>query len=107
MIYKGFTEPTRRVADTCCVDENGDDDKKARILVVEDEEAIRRGLCDVLAYHGHAPIAAENGERGLELATGGDFALLLLDLMLPGLSGLEICRRLKADSSLRATISAS
>jgi two-component system response regulator RegX3 len=77
------------------VDENGDDDKKARILVVEDEEAIRRGLCDVLAYHGHAPIAAEDGERGLELATSGDFALLLLDLMLPGLSGFDVCRELR------------
>ncbi|MEZ4289031.1 MAG: response regulator transcription factor [Myxococcota bacterium] len=76
--------------------EQPDDDKKARILVVEDEEAIRRGLCDVLAYHGHAPIEAATGDRGLELALGGEFSLVLLDIMLPGRSGYEVCRELRA-----------
>jgi len=95
MIYKGFTEAARRVADNPFVGEQRDDDNKTRILVVEDEEAIRRGLCDVLAYHGHAPIEAEDGERGLELALGGGFALLLLDIMLPGRSGFEVCRELR------------
>jgi two-component system response regulator RegX3 len=77
------------------VGEPGDDDKKARILVVEDEEAIRRGLCDVLAYHGHAPTEAEDGERALELACNGEFALVLLDIMLPGHSGFDVCRALR------------
>lgn len=72
-----------------------DDDKKARILVVEDEEPIRRGLCDVLAYHGHAPVEAEDGRVGLELALGGGFALVLLDIMLPGRSGFDVCRELR------------
>jgi two-component system response regulator RegX3 len=77
------------------VGEHGDDQHKARILVVEDEEAIRRGLCDVLAYHGHTPTSAEDGERGLELATGGGFVLVILDIMLPGRSGFDVCRTLR------------
>jgi len=77
------------------VGETADDSKKLRILVVEDEAAIRRGLCDVLAYHGHAPIAAEDGEQGLALASEGGFALLLLDIMLPGRSGFDVCRTLR------------
>ena len=46
-----------------------------RILVVEDEEAIRGGLADVLAYHGYAPTAVETGEEGLELGLRQRFAL--------------------------------
>ena len=45
-----------------------DDSLKRTILVVEDEEAIRRGLCDVLAYQGYAPNGIETGEEGLREA---------------------------------------
>ncbi len=68
---------------------------KARILVVEDEESIRGGLCDVLVYHGWLPTAVESGEEGLEKGLAEKFDLVLLDLMLPGLSGLDVCRRLR------------
>ncbi len=68
---------------------------KARILVVEDEESIRGGLCDVLVYHGWDPAAVESGEEGLERGLGEKFDLVILDLMLPGLSGLDVCRRLR------------
>ncbi len=68
---------------------------KARILVVEDEESIRGGLCDVLVYHGWQPTAVESGEEGLEQGLGKKFDLVILDLMLPGLSGLDVCRRLR------------
>ncbi len=68
---------------------------KARILVVEDEESIRGGLCDVLVYHGWQPTAVESGEEGLEKGLGERFDLVILDLMLPGLSGLDVCRRLR------------
>lgn len=68
---------------------------KARILVVEDEESIRGGLCDVLVYHGFEPAAVESGEEGLERGLGEKFDLVILDLMLPGLSGLDVCRRLR------------
>ncbi len=68
---------------------------KARILVVEDEESIRGGLCDVLVYHGWEPAAVESGEEGLERGLREKFDLVILDLMLPGLSGLDVCRRLR------------
>lgn len=68
---------------------------KLKVLVVEDEDSIRDGLCDVLVFHGYAPEAVETGELGLQRALEGAFDLVLLDLMLPGLSGLEVCRRLR------------
>jgi two-component system response regulator RegX3 len=70
---------------------------KPRILVVEDETNIREGVCDVLAYHGYDPDAVGSGELGLSRALGGDYALLILDVMLPGLSGLEVCERVRAE----------
>jgi DNA-binding response OmpR family regulator len=66
------------------------------ILVVEDEPAIRTGICDLLAYHGYRPIGVGEGNRGLELALADDHALVILDVMLPGLDGFEICTRLRA-----------
>ena len=66
-----------------------------RVLVVEDEAAIRSGLCDVLAFHGYAPIGVERGDDGLAAGLGGDFALVILDLMLPGASGFEVCEKLR------------
>jgi two-component system response regulator RegX3 len=69
--------------------------KKPRILVVEDEANIRSGLCDLLAYHGYDPRGVESGEEGLECALGESFDLVILDLMLPGLSGLDVCRELR------------
>jgi two-component system response regulator RegX3 len=69
---------------------------KRAILVVEDEPAICSGLCDVLAYHGHAPIGVASGEDGLRHASDGRFALVLLDVMLPGMDGFAICRELRA-----------
>ncbi|MEE8523672.1 MAG: response regulator transcription factor [Thermoanaerobaculia bacterium] len=70
---------------------------KLRILVVEDEESIRGGLCDVLAYHGYSPTAVETGEEGLEVGRSEELALVILDLMLPGIHGLEVCRRLRGE----------
>ncbi len=67
----------------------------ARILVIEDEPAIRTGVCDVLAYHGHEPVGVESGDDGLTRALAEDFALVVLDVMLPGLSGLEVCSQLR------------
>ena len=64
--------------------------------MVEDEPAIRAGICDLLAYHGHQPIGVGEGPRGLELALASDHALVILDVMLPGLDGFEICTRLRA-----------
>ncbi len=66
-------------------------DSKARILIVEDEAAIRTGLCDVLVYHGFDVDAVADGDEGLGMALSGRYDLLLLDVMLPGRDGFSIC----------------
>jgi DNA-binding response OmpR family regulator len=61
-----------------------------RILIIEDDAAIRRGLADALAFSGFEVLQASNGTQGLEVALQASFELLLLDLILPGCSGFEI-----------------
>jgi DNA-binding response OmpR family regulator len=67
-----------------------------RVLVVEDELGLREGLRDLLEGDGHAVTAAADGTSGAELGTREPFELVVLDLMLPGLDGLHVCRRLRA-----------
>jgi len=76
----------------------------APILVVEDEAAIRDGLCDVLTYHRYQPTAVDNGEDGLRLALVGDYALVVLDIMLPGMSGFDVCGALRAQRPRQAIL---
>jgi two-component system response regulator RegX3 len=66
------------------------------ILVVEDELALREGLRDLLVGDGHAVDFADNGRTGLEKGLAQAFDLVVLDLMMPGLDGVEVCRRLRA-----------
>lgn len=73
----------------------------ARILVVEDEADIRQVLAYNLGQAGHEVLVAERGETGMALAREQRPDLILLDLMLPDVSGLEICRGLKGDAVLR------
>lgn len=68
---------------------------KPAVLVVEDEESIRRGLCDVLAFRGYAPEGVERGDEGLRRGLSRQHALVLLDVMLPGLNGFDVCRELR------------
>ena len=69
---------------------------KQPVLVIEDEAAICTGLCDVLAFHGHAPTGVASGEEGLRRALADHYALVLLDVMLPGMNGFDVCRELRA-----------
>ena len=69
--------------------------RKIRLLIVEDEPAIRTGLIDVFVYHGYEVEAAATGTEGLEKALSGKFDLLVLDVMLPGVDGFEICNRVR------------
>ena len=69
--------------------------RQIRILVVEDEEAIRAGLVDVLVYHGYQVESAASGPAGLGKALSGKFDLLLLDIMLPGMDGYTICNSVR------------
>jgi DNA-binding response OmpR family regulator len=66
-----------------------------KVLVVEDEESIRRGLCDVLTFRGYQVSWQGDGPGALAAALGGDFALIVLDVMLPGLDGFSVCRALR------------
>ena len=70
--------------------------RKIRILIVEDEEAIRTGLRDVLVFHGYELDCAADGNEGLDKALSGSFDLILLDIMLPGMDGFEICNRIRS-----------
>lgn len=69
--------------------------KSARVLVVEDEKSIREGLRDVLTFHGYDVEVVETGEAGLESVLRGRFELVLLDVMLPGLNGFDVCRQVR------------
>lgn len=68
---------------------------KPRLLIVEDEAAIRSGLIDVFVYHGYDVDIADNGDDGLRLGQSGKYDLILLDVMLPGVDGFEICNRIR------------
>ncbi|MDJ0701052.1 MAG: response regulator transcription factor [Woeseiaceae bacterium] len=70
--------------------------RQLRVLVVEDEEAIREGLIDVLVFHGYEVDSAATGPEGLKKALTGRFDLVLLDIMLPGMDGYEICDRIRS-----------
>ncbi len=66
-----------------------------RILLIEDEPSLVLALTDRLRAEGYDVVAAEDGETGWEHAAAGGFDLVLLDLMLPGLPGREILRRMR------------
>ena len=69
-----------------------------RILIVEDEESYREPLVYQLTREGYDVSAAASGEEGLELFTKGGIDLVLLDLMLPGIDGTALCRRIREQS---------
>jgi DNA-binding response OmpR family regulator len=67
-----------------------------RILLVEDEASLRAGIVDLLEADGHEVAAVGDGMAGVEAGLRERFDLVLLDLMLPRLDGIEVCRRLRA-----------
>jgi len=78
--------------------------KKIRILIVEDEVAIREGLIDVFVYHGYDVDFSGDGTQGLQKALTGSFDLILLDVMLPGMNGFEICNQVREHDRDQAII---
>jgi DNA-binding response OmpR family regulator len=66
-----------------------------RILIVEDESDVAFGLTEDLTRHGYQTVVAGDGDQGLALGAAGPFDLILLDVMLPGLDGFEVCRELR------------
>jgi len=73
---------------------------KTKILIIEDEEKFARFVEMELTYEGYEVSKAHHGRTGLEMAESGDYDLVLLDVMLPGLSGMEVLRRLRRSSSV-------
>ncbi|HVL66091.1 MAG TPA: sigma-54 dependent transcriptional regulator [Vicinamibacterales bacterium] len=67
----------------------------ARILVIDDDTAVRESVSRTLRSAGHAVQTAASGEEGLELARGGAFDVILSDLRMPGISGLDVLARLR------------
>lgn len=72
----------------------------AKILVVEDEDRIRQFLQRGLTFEGYRVETAADGQEALELARDEPPDLVLLDIMLPGIDGIEVCRRLRAASEV-------
>ena len=76
--------------------------RSARILVVEDEASIADVVCTALRYNGHVVEHVSGGLQGLERGMEGAFDLIVLDVMLPGIDGFEICRRLREQGRVHA-----
>jgi len=70
--------------------------KRARILVIEDDGAIRRGIVDALEFEGYTTHEAGEGTEGLRMAVQVDCDLILLDLVLPGADGLQILKEVRS-----------
>ena len=71
----------------------------SKILIIEDEESIADLEKDYLELSGFEVEVANDGQTGLEKALSGDFDLVILDLMLPGVDGFEICRKVRAEKN--------
>ena len=65
------------------------------ILIVDDDPALRRALADRLRSWGHATVSAADGQQALEAARGREFDLVMLDLAMPGMPGMDVLRRLR------------
>jgi len=68
-----------------------------KILIIDDDAFIRRPLEFILREEGFAPVTAVDGEDGLAKLEGEKPDLIVLDLMMPGLDGFEVCRRVRTD----------
>ncbi|MEU7838211.1 response regulator transcription factor [Nonomuraea sp. NPDC049129] len=75
-----------------------------RVLLIEDDPAVRRGVSLGLRHRGHETLLVATGEDGLAELIASAPEVVLLDLMLPGMSGLETCRRIRAFSQVPIVI---
>jgi DNA-binding response OmpR family regulator len=75
-----------------------------RVLVVEDEAALAQGLADALRFQGYAADVAADGAAGYEAARRGRYDVMLLDVMLPEMSGFDVIRRLREEGNRTPTI---
>jgi len=76
----------------------------AKILIVDDREAFRRLNAEILKLDGHQVLMARDGRETLNLVRGEHPDVLLLDIMMAGIDGYEVCRQIKSDPATRDTI---
>ena len=74
---------------------------KSKVLVVDDDKSLRRGMTFLLQKEGYATLEAADGREALAKIASSDPDLVLLDLMMPEINGLEVCRRIKLDENTR------
>ena len=72
----------------------------ASILVVDDNDPVRWSLTQLLKFKGHDVVQAADGRQALERCTSQDFDLVLMDVYMPSMNGLEACCRLRKDSEV-------
>ena len=77
--------------------------EKPVILIVEDDEKSRRLMKDVLEHQGYSVVDTDQGEIGLDLIRSLHPALVLMDIHLPGMSGLDAIREIRSDASIAGT----
>lgn len=68
---------------------------KRKVLIVEDEPNMSRGLKDNLEFEGYDVDVADNGASGLKMIFSNDYALVVMDVMMPEMSGLDVCRKVR------------
>ena len=71
--------------------------RNVRVLIIDDEESIRDGCSQILSRMGYEVMSTADGASGLELASGGSFHVILLDIRMPRIDGLEILKILKKE----------
>jgi two-component system alkaline phosphatase synthesis response regulator PhoP len=71
----------------------------SKVLIVEDNQAMETALRDGFQYEGFEVLVARDGEEGLRLATEGEPDLIILDVMLPKMNGLDVCKKIRSDGN--------
>lgn len=76
---------------------------KHKVLTIDDEESVRDLLTSILVEAGYDVITASNGTEGLKISTEEKVDLIILDLVMPGFNGFQVCERLRANNATKTT----